>query len=201
MGNKGGKPRPASEAAEPAAAVRDEDAPPPLFAADAAGLGDAAISLRRCGVACVRVDDAAAALHRACFEVAKDGMDSCEEMVRDGVAELRVGVVRDPAHGFVLTIAAGGVLTELMRDSVSVLVPASRGAVRAGLEGLRIAPLLAGYRGGPGVDMGALLDAVAAVQAYVLANADTLDEVEINPLICTPSRAVAVDALIRKGEP
>ena len=84
MGNKGGKPRPASEAAEPAAAVRDEDAPPPLFAADAAGLGDAAISLRRCGVACVRVDDAAAALHRACFEVAKDGMDSCEEMVRDG---------------------------------------------------------------------------------------------------------------------
>ncbi len=124
-----------------------------------------------------------------------------EEMVRDGVAELLVGVVRDPAHGFVLTIAAGGVLTELMRDSVSVLVPASRGAVRAALEGLRIAPLLAGYRGGPGVDMGALLDAVAAVQAYVLANADTLDEVEINPLICTPSRAVAVDALIRKGEP
>lgn len=84
MGNKSGKPRSASEAAEPAAAVRDEDAPPPLFAADAAGLGDAAISLRRCGVACVRVDDAAAALHRACFEVAKDGMDSCEEMVRDG---------------------------------------------------------------------------------------------------------------------
>ena len=60
MGNKGGKPRPASEAAEPAAAVRDEDAPPPLCAADSAGLGDAAISLRRCGVACVRVDDAAA---------------------------------------------------------------------------------------------------------------------------------------------
>ena len=84
MGNKGGKPRHASEDAEPAAAVRDEDAPPPLCAADAAGLGDAAISLRRCGVACVRVDDAAAALHRACFEVAKDGMDSCEEMVRDG---------------------------------------------------------------------------------------------------------------------
>ena len=84
MGNKSGKPRHASEEAEPAAAVRDEDAPPPLCAADSAGLGDAAISLRRCGVACVRVDDAAAALHRACFEVAKDGMDSCEEMVRDG---------------------------------------------------------------------------------------------------------------------
>ena len=47
MGNKSGKPRSASEAAEPAAAVRDEDAPPPLFAADAAGLGDAAISLRQ----------------------------------------------------------------------------------------------------------------------------------------------------------
>jgi len=59
--------------------------------------------------------------------------------------------------------------------------------------------MLAGYRGKPGADMGAILDAVAAVQAYVLANAHSVSEVEINPLICTPERAVAVDALIRKA--
>jgi acetate---CoA ligase (ADP-forming) len=45
--------------------------------------------------------------------------------------------------------------------------------------------------------MGAVIRAVLAVQAYALAHADRLDEVEINPLLCTPNRAVAVDALIR----
>ena len=47
--------------------------------------------------------------------------------------------------------------------------------------------------------MDAILDAVGAVQDYVLAHADTLGEVEINPLLATPDRAVAVDALIRQG--
>ncbi len=44
----------------------------------------------------------------------------------------------------------------------------------------------------------AILDAVNAIQSYVLANADRLEEVEVNPLICTPTRAVAADALIRE---
>ena len=82
MGNKGGKRVDASAAEVDAASVKDAD-PPPLCAADADGLSDAAVSLRGCGVACVRVDDSAAALHRACFDVAKDGMDHCEELVRD----------------------------------------------------------------------------------------------------------------------
>ena len=47
--------------------------------------------------------------------------------------------------------------------------------------------------------MEAILDTVEAVQAYVIANASHVSEVEINPLICTPDRAVAVDALIRKA--
>jgi len=39
-----------------------------------------------------------------------------------------------------------------------------------------------------------------AVQAYVLANADQVEEVEINPLICTQQTAIAADALIRKAQ-
>lgn len=122
-----------------------------------------------------------------------------EEMVADGIAELLIGVTRDPAHGFVLTLGAGGVLTELLRDTVSLLVPSDAAQVRDALSRLTCAPVLAGYRGRPGVDMDAVLRAVAAVQAYVIANADTVGEVEINPLICTRERAVAVDALIRKA--
>ena len=49
-----------------------------------------------------------------------------EEMVCDVVAELLIGVVRDRAHGYVLTLAAGGVLTELLQDSVSLILPVFR---------------------------------------------------------------------------
>ena len=122
-----------------------------------------------------------------------------EEMITGTVAELLVGVVRDPAHGFVLTIGAGGVLTEVMRDTVSLLVPSAPEDIRTALGELKIAPLLAGYRGQPGADMDSIIAAVDAVQAYVLQNADTLGEVEINPLLCTRDNAVAVDALIRKA--
>lgn len=121
-----------------------------------------------------------------------------EEMVQGAVAELLVGVVRDPAHGFVLTLGAGGVLTELWRDTASLLLPASACSVEDALRGLRIWPLIAGYRGKPGADLAAIVAAVMAVQDYVIANADRVSEVEINPLMCTGSAAIAVDALLRR---
>lgn len=120
-----------------------------------------------------------------------------EEMVVDGVAELLVGVIRDPAHGFVLTLGAGGVLTEIVADTVSLLVPSDVLAVKQALTRLKSAPLLTGYRGRPTAEIDSIVDAVMAVQAYVIAHADVISEVEINPLICTPTRAVAADALIR----
>lgn len=120
-----------------------------------------------------------------------------EEMVTDGVAEVLVGVTRDPAHGFVLTLGAGGVLTEILADTVSLLVPSGEGAVKQALTKLKCAPLLSGYRGKPAADIDSIVAAVMAVQSYVIAQADTISEVEINPLICTPTRAVAADALIR----
>ena len=122
-----------------------------------------------------------------------------ETMVTDSVVELIIGVVRDPAHGFVLTIGAGGVLTELLQDTVSLLVPASQKRVHDALKRLKIWPLIEGYRGKPGADTPSLLKAVDSIQAYVAAEANTVEEIEINPLICTPTQAIAADALIRKG--
>ena len=123
-----------------------------------------------------------------------------EEMVTGAVAELLVGVVKDPAHGFVLTLAAGGTLTEIMQDSASVLLPASDAALNAALDGLKIAPLLAGYRGAPAADRNAILRAVRSIEAYVVAEAEGLEEIEINPLLCTPTEAVAADALMRRKD-
>lgn len=122
-----------------------------------------------------------------------------EEMITDGVAEVLIGITLDPAHGYVLTLAAGGVLTELLQDSVTLLVPSSPDAVRAALKKLKTYPLLTGFRSQPAADMPSIIDAVMALQAYVIANAGVVSEVEVNPLICTPTRAVAADALIRKA--
>jgi len=123
-----------------------------------------------------------------------------ERMIGGALAELLVGVRRDPAHGFVLTLAAGGVLTEILRDSVSLILPVTAAEVGAALDRLRIAPLLRGYRCRRPADRDAILRAVMALQDYVTAHAERLDEAEINPLICTAAQAVAADALIRIGD-
>ncbi len=121
-----------------------------------------------------------------------------EEMIGGAVAEFLVGVVADPAHGFVLTLAAGGTLTELLQDRQSLLLPVDADAVRAVLGRLRIAPVLQGYRGQPGADLDAIVQAVMQLQGYVGAHRD-VTEIEINPLICTKDRAVVADALLVKG--
>ena len=129
-----------------------------------------------------------------------DGPLLVERMVAGTLAEVLVGVTRDPAHGFVLTLGAGGTMTDVLRDRASLLIPATRAEVTARLKDLNIAPLLEGFRGNPPVDLDALLAAIDAVQAYVLANAERVEEVEINPLICTQANAIAADALIRKAQ-
>ncbi len=123
-----------------------------------------------------------------------------EEMVTDGVAELLIGVVQDHAHGYVLTLAAGGVLTELLTDSQSLLVPAREAEIEGALNQLKVAAQLNGFRGKPPANMNAIVATVMAVQDYVIKNAGSVKEIEINPLLCTPERAIAVDALIAIGD-
>jgi acetyl-CoA synthetase len=125
-----------------------------------------------------------------------------EEMVTDGVAEILVGVTVDPQFGQLLVLGAGGVLTELLRDSVTLLPPFDASAIEAALAGLRVAGLLAGFRGRPAGDVPALVQTALACARYAQANLETLAELDINPVIVRPAKlgAVAVDALIRLAE-
>jgi acyl-CoA synthetase (NDP forming) len=145
----------------------------------------------RLGLRANEIEEAALAMPAETFLI--------EEMIMGGVAELLVGVTRDPAHGFVLTLAAGGTMTEILADATSLMVPATDGAIKQALTRLKMYPLITGFRGKPAADVAAICAAVQAIQAYVIENADTVCEVEVNPLICTPTRAVAADALIRKA--
>ncbi|MEM6905467.1 MAG: acetate--CoA ligase family protein [Pseudomonadota bacterium] len=123
-----------------------------------------------------------------------------EEMAPGAVAELLVGVVREPPYGFALTLGAGGILTELLADTATLLIPSPPEAVEAALLGLRMAPLLQGYRGKPGADLPALVALIMAVQAYAQAEAARLAELDLNPVLASPTGATAVDALIRLTE-
>jgi acyl-CoA synthetase (NDP forming) len=122
-----------------------------------------------------------------------------EEMVTGAVTELLVGVTRDPTGLMLLTLGAGGIMAELLADTASILLPATADDIRAALGRLKAARVLAGWRGRPGADLGAVVAAVQAVAAYA-ASEPRLLELDVNPLIATPTRAVAVDALIRLTE-
>lgn len=122
-----------------------------------------------------------------------------EQMATDVVAEIIVGVTRDPQFGLALTLGAGGVWVELLQDAATVLLPATRADFERALESLRSWPLVCGYRGKPYGDVEALIDAVVAVAAYAQANAAQLCELDVNPLLVLPRGrgVVAVDAMIR----
>jgi acetyl-CoA synthetase len=122
-----------------------------------------------------------------------------EEMVSDGVAEILIGMTVDPQFGQVLVLGAGGVLTELLRDTVSLLPPFTAPAIEAAVKRLKVGKLLAGYRGRPPADVAALVETTLACTRYAAANVENLLELDLNPVIVRSvgGGAVAVDALIR----
>ena len=121
-----------------------------------------------------------------------------EKMIGDAVVELLVGIVHDPAHGMLLTVGAGGVLTEILSDTSSILLPSSKSEVLDCFNQLKISKVAKGYRGALGVDINQIIDAIMKIQDFVLDNRDKLFEIEINPLIVTTSEVIVADALIRK---
>ncbi|MDE0280445.1 MAG: acetate--CoA ligase family protein [Gammaproteobacteria bacterium] len=126
-----------------------------------------------------------------------------EEMVQGSVAELILGVARDPQFGGYFMIGIGGTLVELLADSAILLPPLSDPDVREALSSLKFAPLLEGYRGGRPADTDAVIDSVMALEGFVNAHCGHLLEVDINPLIVHPrgGGTTVADALIIFGQP
>ncbi len=121
-----------------------------------------------------------------------------EEMVTGAVAEVLVGVRRDPVYGISLTIGMGGVTAELLADTVTLIWPVTEAEVLAALQRLRLWPLLDGYRGRARADVAAV--AAMAVRIGTMLEADvSLEEIEINPVMVRETGAVAVDALVRRA--
>ena len=120
-----------------------------------------------------------------------------EEMVTGIVGEILLGLRRDPIYGVTLTLGMGGVTAEVLADTVTLVLPATKDQVLDAMRGLRLWPLLDGYRGRPKADMAAVADIALRLGARMLDD-DSLEEIEINPILARQQGAVAVDALIRK---
>src|SRR6056297_2459832 len=118
-----------------------------------------------------------------------------EEMVTGGVAEMLLGLRRDPIYGATLTLALGGVAAELMADTVTLVCPVTADDIAAALRRLRLWPLLDGWRGGPRADTGAAVVMALTVQE-MMSGDPKIAEIEINPLILRRDGAVAADAVL-----
>ncbi len=103
-----------------------------------------------------------------------------EEMVPGALAEVLLGLRRDPVYGVTLTLGLGGVTAEVLADTVTLVLPVSEAEVRTALTRLRLYPLLDGYRGRPRPDLAALAGLAMRLGALMMADA-SLEEIEINP--------------------
>ncbi len=118
-----------------------------------------------------------------------------EEMAPSGV-EVALGIVRDPTFGPLVLVAAGGVLVELIHDRKLALPPIDEDAARRLIDGLAMRPLLDGVRGAPPCDVDALARAVSRLSVLAVELGDLIAELDVNPVIVSPSGCVAVDALV-----
>ena len=117
--------------------------------------------------------------------------------------ELSLGLARDHELGPLLVVGAGGVLVELLADRAVALPPVSPAGARRMLATLRVSRLLDGLRGQPPADLDAVTAAITGLSQLAIELGDVLEALDINPLICGPAGAVAVDALAipRQGTP
>ena len=119
------------------------------------------------------------------------------QMVTGGV-ETILGVHRDPAFGPVVTFGLGGILVELLKDTVCAIAPVSFDEARSMIARIKTAALLTGYRGSEVHDVEALAHAIVDISHFVIQQRDRVASLEINPLRVMPGDGgvIALDAVI-----
>ena len=122
-----------------------------------------------------------------------------QQMVEDGT-ELLVGVATDPVFGPVVACGAGGIAVELLGDVALRVCPLAETDPAEMIRSLATFPLLTGFRGATPANLPSLEDLIQRVGAL----ADTHQEIvelDLNPVLATPTKATAADARIRIASP
>jgi acetate---CoA ligase (ADP-forming) len=115
-----------------------------------------------------------------------------------GVAELILGTTTDPMFGPVVMVGLGGIFAEIIKDTAVQTAPVTEATAAEMLRSLKAFAVLDGARGRPAADLDAAAQAVAALSRFAAAHAETVAEIDINPLLLMPKGqgAVALDALL-----
>ena len=121
-----------------------------------------------------------------------------EKMVSDTVAELIIGIKIDSQFGPVIVIGAGGIYTELFRDTQTLLTPINKNQIKCAINKLKISKIIKGYRGKNKGDMEEIVNTIMKLSKFAEKNAHKIIEVDINPLIVREKGkgVIAVDAMI-----
>ena len=124
-----------------------------------------------------------------------------QEMITDGVAELILGINRDPDFGPVVMLGSGGILVELLRDIQLGLPPLDLDQARAMVAKLQGRKLLNGFRGRPLADEAALAQTLVALGRLAVDGREGIASLDINPLLVRPAGkgVVAADILMEFG--
>ena len=118
-----------------------------------------------------------------------------QQMIPGG-RETIVGSARDPRAGPLLMFGLGGVAVEVLKDVVFRVHPLTDVDAREMVRAIRGYPLLEGVRGQAAVDVVALEEILQRVSQLVGEHEAVLD-MDINPLVTFPDRALALDARFR----
>ena len=123
-------------------------------------------------------------------------------MVKDSLIEILIGIKIDDEFGPVIVIGAGGIYTELIRETKTLLLPLTKKDIQNELKNMKIGKILFGYRNQDKVDINSLIKVILSLSKFAEKNINKLHEIEINPLIvCKKNKGVfAVDALIHYFE-
>ena len=138
----------------------------------------------------------AAAVRAACRDLARLGPEvAVSPMAAPGV-EIAFGMFNDAQFGPVIMVSAGGTMIEILDDRAFALAPFGQAEALRLLGSLKIMRLLQGARGKPPVDIGALAHALSRFSVICDGLRGHLAEFDVNPIIASPSGAVAVDAAL-----
>jgi len=117
-----------------------------------------------------------------------------QEMIK-GKRELVIGLIRDPQFGPCVMFGLGGIFTEILKDVSFRLAPLEKRDALEMMDEIKARKILDAVRGMDAVDRDILSEILINVGKIGVEN-DTIKEIDINPVIISGSRPVAVDALI-----
>lgn len=126
-----------------------------------------------------------------------DGAVLVQEMVK-GKRELVVGLIRDPQFGPCVMFGLGGIFTEILKDISFRVAPLEKRDALEMMAEIQGHKILDAVRGMEAVDMDLMADILINVGRIGLEN-DSVKEIDINPLIISGNKPVAVDALFVLG--